>query len=401
MKRIFILLMLVFSLTSIASADEMQVNALTIGQGQKAQLEVALNNPDLNYAGFQFLISLPEGVSVAQDENSAYLIEKGDRLSALNVSIDMEDKGNNTFFVLFYQTKTSAFPGTSGVVAKITLQASAELTVGVKLTGTLTEIQMSDTESNSYNLEDVSFAITIGEPADPRTILDENSTTAPTAASNVDIRVKRTINANSWSTICLPFAMTEAQTKAVFGNDVELAEFTGADSEFDGDNVVGIKVNFSSVSSIAANTPYIIKVSSAVSEFTMDGVDITPEEDEAYIEFDNGKTGSRRVVYSGFYGTYHAETPLDEYTVFLSGGKFWYSMGETKMKGYRAYFSFLDILTEVENASVKMFVDLGGEETGIGNVNVNDSSMIYDLSGRRVSKTQKGVYIVNGKKVMK
>ena len=76
-------------------------------------------------------------------------------------------------------------------------------------------------------------------------------------------------------------------------------------------------------------------------------------------------------------------------------------MGETKMKGYRAYFSFLDILTEVENASVKMFVDLGGEETGIGNVNVNDSSMIYDLSGRRVSKTQKGVYIVNGKKVMK
>ena len=173
MKRIFILSLLMFSLTSIASADEMQVNALTIGQGQKAQLEVALNNPDLDYAGFQFLLTLPEGVSVVQDENEAYLIEKGDRLSTLNVSIDMTEKGNNTFQVLAYQVKTSAFPGTSGIIAKITLMASNELAVGANLAGALTEIQVSDTESNSYNLDDVSFTITIGEPADTRTVLDD------------------------------------------------------------------------------------------------------------------------------------------------------------------------------------------------------------------------------------
>ena len=87
--------------------------------------------------------------------------------------------------------------------------------------------------------------------------------------------------------------------------------------------------------------------------------------------------------------------------MFLSGGKFWYSAGLTTMKAFRAYFEFLDVLSEVDNAGVKMYVNIDDEETGIENVNVNDNNMIYDLSGRRVSKTQKGVYIVNGKKVMK
>ena len=35
-------------------------------------------------------------------------------------------------------------------------------------------------------------------------------------------------------------------------------------------------------------------LSAPVSEFTLDGVDIVADEDEAYVEFDNGKTGSRR-----------------------------------------------------------------------------------------------------------
>ena len=41
-----------------------------------------------------------------------------------------------------------------------------------------------------------------------------------------------------------------------------------------------------------------------------------------------------------------------------------------------------------------------GEETGIDAVETEEEVVIYDLTGRRVEKMQKGIYIVNGKKVV-
>ena len=46
---------------------------------------------------------------------------------------------------------------------------------------------------------------------------------------------------------------------------------------------------------------------------------------------------------------------------------------------------------------MKLFI--GGED-GISSLDAaTEGAVIYDLSGRRVSKTVKGLYIVNGKKV--
>jgi hypothetical protein len=49
------------------------------------------------------------------------------------------------------------------------------------------------------------------------------------------------------------------------------------------------------------------------------------------------------------------------------------------------------------------FLDFNfGTETGIFEVEAErENSVIYDLSGRRVQKAQKGLYIVNGKKMVK
>ena len=235
-------------------------------------------------------------------------------------------------------------------------------------------------------------------------VLDEASTSVPETATGVNVNVKRTIKADEWSTICLPFAMTAEQVLAAFGSGVQLAEFKGTVSEFDNaENVVGIKVNFSEVSAIEANTPYIIKVSEAISEFSVDGVDITPEEDEAYVEFDNGKTGSRRVVYSGFYGTYHAGTVLDEHTLFLNDNKFWYSAGLTKMKAFRAYFDFQDVLSELESASARILIAFEDETTGISEMMTKrhgENERYYNLKGQQVDSPTKGLYIKDGKKMV-
>ena len=60
------------------------------------------------------------------------------------------------------------------------------------------------------------------------------------------------------------------------------------------------------------------------------------------------------------------------------------------------------LTTEANNVSFYGFRFDDEETTAIENVEVVTEEVIFDLSGRRVSEiTEKGVYIVNGKKVIK
>ena len=54
-------------------------------------------------------------------------------------------------------------------------------------------------------------------------------------------------------------------------------------------------------------------------------------------------------------------------------------------------------LASETTATIKVNV---GDGTGINSINAEDSKApVYNMAGQRVSKTQKGVYIQNGKKV--
>ena len=143
-------------------------------------------------------------------------------------------------------------------------------------------------------------------------------------------------------------------------------------------------------------------VSADVAEFTADGVDIAP--DEAVVDFDTSrrKNQPRQMV-----GTYVAGTVLDWGTLFLSGNEFWYSVGETKMKAFRAYFNFYDLLPDFEEhyESRSIMISFADEANGISEIEdgrLNTEDAVYDLQGRRVSaKSAKGLIIVNGKKTIK
>lgn len=286
-------------------------------------------------------------------------------------------------------TSVNAFSG-DGIVASIELSVPADIAIGTY------PISITNARINGADIDGTTFNVTVTDYI----TLDENSTVAPEAAEAVNVRVLRTINANSWSTICLPFEMTEAQTKEAFGSDVQLADFTGYETEEDDDeNIVGITVNFEPVTAIEANHPYIIKVSSPVTEFSVEGVDIAPEEEPT-------KAAVKRTKkqWSEMIGTYVAGTTIEEQMLFINGGKFWYSTGLTKMKAYRAYFDFYDVLTEVEEASVKVLFDIDDDETAIDEIinRKSSNSKCFDLSGRKVVEPQQhGVYIINGKKTLK
>jgi len=410
MKKILFSMM---ALIAMAGASNAQTNALTVAditlpQNSEAELTVSFQLDAANtYTGYSFQLELPEELAFVMSEGTDVACTKGSCHDASHsVTANLSER---LVKVAGLSLASKPLVGTSGDLLTFTIKpATTTLTVGQTFTGHIKNILIVPVEGTKQSLSDATFTVTIGAPADTRTVLDETSTEMPSAATGVDVRVKRTITAGVWSTICLPFAMSEAQVKAAFGSDVELADFKGAETVFDAsDNVVGIRVSFDEATAIAANHPYLIKVSTAVEEFTADGVDIVPQEDDAYVEYDNGRTGSRRVVYSGFYGTYRAATVLDEASLYLNGGQYYYSSGDVEMKAFRAYFVFLDELADRTAAATQVIIDVAGQSTGIDAIDENASnSHIYDLQGRKIADGQlsdrlrKGIYVRNNKKVV-
>jgi hypothetical protein len=352
---------------------------------------------------YQFYLNLPEDISLVPN-GTKFVYEKGDGYdNAHQVAISYISENNVYRVVCAALTGTPTFSVTSGMLSKLSIQANSSLTQGTILNASLSNVSLSTVGGSDVFLADVPFRIVIGEPSDIRTELFETSTELPTAANNVNVRVYRTIKANEWSTICLPFAMTETQVKDAFGDDVELGDFTGCTAvEDDDENIVGLSVNFNSASSIIANHPYIIKVTSAVTKFTADGVNLVAEE-EPSVDKDKLKVGIIN-VYNRFIGTYTANTTVPNMSLFLNGNKFWYSSGTTKMKGFRGYFDFYNVLTDMENqlGEEGSRITFSFEEpTAIRQINSGQQDgAVYDLQGRRVEKPSKGVYVKDGKKMV-
>ena len=333
------------------------------------------------YMSFDAVVTLPEGFTppamVGEKANNLTVWEGAQAL--LGTSISMASQ--------------YPMPG-----SEINGLASFELIVG--------DVEVKDYEVTLSNIriesaagidrpDDVSFTIHISDVL----TLDENSQVAPTTTSDaVPIKVLRTLNANEWSTICLPFSVLAASLTTVFGNDVKVAELSGYELEKEGDNITGINVKFTSSSVIRANQPYIIYVSSELKELSItqeiSSVDPKPKEIEDDMSLE---------IYASMIPTYVAKTLVPAQSLFLSEGKFWYSAGKTKMKAFRAYFTFADVLSSYADASsrIKFTLSDGDTQTEIQIPELMPmDGEYYDLKGQRVETPSKGIYIKDGKKVV-
>ena len=383
MKKYLLTLLSFFTIQTIVLAtNTVEVKPLSISKGGTAKLEIQLENSD-EIKAFQFNLVLPDGITVTK-------VEKSERLPD-GIILDYNALSTpNTYRIIGYQIGNTPFSGTSGCFVYVTLSASDALTVGSNLTGNISEISLTVIPTAEYEAEGSSFEITIVEPADPWVTLDENSTTLPEASDGeTEIKVKRTIKANQWNTICFPFAMTRVQKNEVFGEDVKLATYGAYEIAEDGINVLFDAVR--STKGIDANKPYIIKTSKDISEFMISSTIVpcnnAPCEGDEEIGF--------------FYGTLKAGGKVPANCLFLNGGKFWYSTGQSNIKAFRGYFEFVDVLASLETAASKVKMVFRDETTGIKNVIVETANDdMYDLQGRRIVNPDKGVYIKNGKKVV-
>lgn len=394
MKKYLLTLLSFFTIQTIVFAtNTVEVKPLSISKGGTAKLEIQLENSD-EIKAFQFDLVLPDGITVTNVEKSERLPDGIDLYyNALSTA--------NTYRIIGYQIGNTPFSGTSGCFVYVTLSASDALTVGSNLTGNISDILLTVIPTAEYKAKGSSFEITIVEPADPWVTLDENSTTLPEASDGeTEIKVKRTIKANQWNTICFPFAMTEAQVYEAFGEDVQVANFESYEVL---DDLTGINVVFGDAGlgqwGLMANYPYIIKTSKDLTEFIVTSR-IEPDEDYAYTEYAEGR-GPNKKVYGTFYGTLKAGGKVPANCLFLNGGDFWYSTGQSNIKAFRGYFEFVDVLASLETAASNAKMVFRGETTDIKDVTVETANDdMYDLQGRRIVNPDKGIYIKNGKKVV-
>ena len=95
--------------------------------------------------------------------------------------------------------------------------------------------------------------------------------------------------------------------------------------------------------------------------------------------------------------------------LFISDDKFYYSTGKTKEKAFRGYFNVKELLNP-SNARIILNINGNdGESTKIDarTMEAIETGKVYNMAGQCVGEGEdlnrlpKGIYIVNGKKIIK
>jgi len=399
MKQLALTLIAILSLCGRMAAQQVSVADIEALPGETLFFTIQLDTQGGSYVGLEFDVQFPQAdfattgnATTLADWNGAFTIGG---VGAVGIS-NLARCG-----VLSYSNAPIPGEGLT-TLGQVEFTIADDISLGNYV---VTLTNMTLVGDVRVPVADATFNVSVVSVHD--VLLDENATTAPKRVSPANVRVKRTINAGEWSTLVLPFDMTAAQVYEAFGDDVELQEFIDYEAN---DDLTQITINFEPAliaeDGLMANYPYVIRTSRDITEFTVDGVTIDPDEEGAVAEYTNGRTGSRKVVYAYFQGTYKAGTVIPADNLFLSDNQFWYSVGMTQTKAYRAYFWLQDMLASAsDGASSRIILNVGngGVATGITSHESQavGGSEVYDLQGRRVDiPSRKGLYIRDGKKVV-
>lgn len=385
-QKLLLFVVLLMGMSARAANGALSVaNMTSVVPGTSGSFDIVLSGADVQYAGFQFDLTLPEKITLATPITSASFA-KGALLT--DHAVVVSDQGSNRFRFTGVANPTANFTAMNGTIINIKFSVASDATG--TLSGSLSTVRMTNSTAVSYTLPDVSdIPFVIGSTVS----LSEDDTEAPAASGGaVDVTVNRAFNANTWHTLVLPFAMTNAQLKAAFGDDVQLGSFAGYTIN---DN--SIQVSFTSSTELAAHTPYIIKMSAAKSSFTVSGVTITAATNN--LTADQSDAGKEKKM----IGTYAAETAIPDKGLFILNNEFKYSKGNSKLKAYHAYFSFADFDYAAAAGAPSVTIDYFEMSTGINAISGKTAAdgNVYNVNGQRVSESAKGLQIRDGKKVMK
>ena len=248
-------------------------------------------------------------------------------------------------------------------------------------------------KNNRFFLDEV-MVKNVAESGETTTIeLDENSeSNTIEAKTGVNVTLKRTMVANEWNTICLPFDVSKEQAQTAFGEGVKIAELNAGST--------GTTLSFNSVNEISATKPYLIKPSkeNTSNEYVFKNVNVAKNDPDAVV------TGGS-LAFKGIFNMVDITKDVTNigtnyYAAFLGADNKIYKVkaNGNKTKGFRAYFA---IPNSASASALRVVID--GTATSIKNIDsevVESDAPVYNLQGQRVdgNNLTPGIYVKAGKK---
>ena len=248
----------------------------------------------------------------------------------------------------------------------------------------------------------------------PLELSDEVNYTATADKEYTVASYVRNFENTEWQSLYLPFGLDYADWNADFDvariNDVHQFDNDG-DGQIDDTQLEVIIL--AEGSKTEANVPYLIKAKAA-GEYTLSAKDVLAKAAAPY-QHDMTSWNTRFIV-NGTYEGVAAQDMFDKKFFALENGVLNQAAEPTALKGYRWYLSVEDRAgnqdSSIKSISLRI-VDENGNITGVDEIEMSQSNGsvwpadIYNLQGKKVKANAnslqglpKGVYIVNGKKVI-
>lgn len=221
--------------------------------------------------------------------------------------------------------------------------------------------------------------LTITEPY----TLDETSTDDVVGATTpYEVLVLNRSWVAGYNTVCLPFATTAEE---IFGEGAIAYEFAG---------LIDNKLRFTEVVTMEAGVPYLVQATVASTDETKRHILHNVSIGIGYTTPDKTKVGD--ITFQGSYAPM-AEGTMEGKWGVTPNPSIAEGTATAHMKGFRAYFTGLST-----SAEVKGFRFDDGTATGVHYVKMSADEIrdIFDLGGRKLNETRKGINIVNGKKIL-
>lgn len=279
---------------------------------------------------------------------------------------------------------------------------------------------------NDYNADGIADYLD-PEPCTQELVLDETKSLEKAHNyDNVRMVFRRDLNGGAWNSLVMPVNLTKAQFNEAFGNDARLSEIDKVTTETNGNNNVNV-IMFKEVITetngifLKKNTPYIIYVSTnevakhpsteqyeSIEDGMLNGSIYVVNDGISYDMADD-KTTNIHVVSDmspelAFNGSYMARQPIEAGSYVFNKGNLYHTTKAHTQKAYRCWISYTPSTAE---ALYGFNISNNGTTDGITEI-INDSTenikSIYSIDGKKINKNtmlRPGIYIINGKKVVK
>jgi len=220
--------------------------------------------------------------------------------------------------------------------------------------------------------------------------------------------LKRALKPGEWSTLVLPFSLTDTEVKAMFGDNVKLAKYIGSTQK----SADGYILNFEKTETITAGEPVLICGADEKSDNTyLAGKLLLGTDDGNYVESTVSMTDPTTDTSNQFNlkGTYiHNDSFIQAGDYYLGSGNALHHAKSAKALGSAR----MVVRYEGNNPQAKLAaLNFDGVTTGIDEVRMDNdtrealtgsiSAPAYNLNGQRVGSGYKGIIIINGKKILR